>query len=157
MKEILESAHGILKRSRLSVEEIVERAFGVDENGTPRKSHWTLYKELNPNDASAKLGAVDLFRLMQVTGDVAPLEVMARLLGYALLDKRTVMPDRPTWAEEHAQDVKEMGMMVNLMLEGAPPEEVYVALRKLHGNQNETVKRYECDYDDGRIVRRKDK
>lgn len=155
MREILESAHGILKRSRLGVEEIVERAFGVDENGTARKSHWTLYKELNPNDSSGKLGAVDLFPLMQATGDVAPLEVMARLLGYVLLDKRDVTPDRPTWAAEHAQDSCDMGEMARLMDEGAPPADVQSAARRLIRNIEETLVRYERDYDAGVIARRK--
>lgn len=155
MREILESAHGILKRSRLGVEEIVERAFGVDENGSPRKSHWTLYKELNPNDSSGKLGAVDLFLLMQATGDVAPLEVMARLLGYALLDKRAVTPDRPTWAAEHAQDSCDMGEMARLMDEGATPAEVQSAGCRLIKNIEETLVQYGRDYDAGIIARRK--
>ncbi|MBD5417339.1 MAG: hypothetical protein HDR50_06710 [Desulfovibrio sp.] len=155
MREILESAHGILKRSSLGVEEIVERAFGVDENGSPRKSHWTLYKELNPNDSSGKLGAVDLFLLMQATGDVAPLEVMARLLGYALLDKRTVTPDRSTWAAEHAQDSCDMGAMARLMDEGATPAEVQSAGCRLIKNIEETLVQYGRDYDAGVITRRK--
>ena len=155
MREILESAHGILKRSSLGVEEIVERAFGVDENGTPRKSHWTLYKELNPNDPSGKLGAVDLFLLMQATGDVAPLEVMARLLGYALLDKRTVTPDRPTWAAEHAQDSCDMGDMARLMDEGAPPAHVERVARSLLKNIEETLVQYGRDYDVGIVAQRK--
>lgn len=155
MREILESAHGILKRSRLGVEEIVERAFGVDENGAPRKSHWTLYKELNPNDSSGKLGAVDLFLLMQATGDVAPLEAMARKLGYALLDKRGVTPDRPSWAAEHAQDSCDMGEMARLMDEGATPAEVQSAGCRLIRNIEETLVQYGRDYDAGVIARRK--
>lgn len=155
MKEILESAHGILKRSSLSVEQIVERAFGVDENGTPRKNHWTLYKELNPNDSSGKLGAVDMFLLMQATGDVAPLEVMARLLGYALLDKRTVTPDRASWAAEHAQDSCDMGEMARLMDEGAPPAKVQAAAARLIRNIEETMVRYGSDHAAGLIAPRK--
>lgn len=155
MKEILESAHGILKRSRLSAEEIVERAFGVDENGNARKSHWTLYHELNPHDTTGKLGAVDLFRLMQVTGDVAPLEVMARLLGYALLDKRTITPDRPTWEAEHAQDSADMGEMARLMDEGAPPADVQRVGCRLIRNLEETLVRYAQNYDEGVIAQRK--
>lgn len=146
MNEILESAHGILKRSKLSAEEIVEKAFGVDENGTPRKSHWTLYKELNPSDPSAKLGAVDLFLLMKASGDVGPLEVMARLLGYVLLDKREVTPDRLSWEAEHAQDSRDMGELARLMDEGAPPARVQLAGVKLIRNIEETLVQYERDY-----------
>lgn len=146
MNEILESAHGILRRSNLSAEEIVEKAFGVDENGSPRKSHWTLYKELNPGDPSAKLGAVDLFLLMKATGDVGPLEVMARLLGYVLLDKRELSPDRPSWEAEHAQDSRDMGEMTRLMDEGAPPAKVQLAGVKLIRNIEETLLQYERDY-----------
>lgn len=151
MREILEAAHGILKRSRLSAKEIAERAFGVNENGTPHKSHWTLYKELNPNDTTGKLGAVDLYRLMVVTGDVQPLEVMADKLGYLLISKKDVHPDRPTWQGEHAQDSRDLGEMARLMDEGAWPSEVQRIAAKLVQNIEETVVQYGRDYDNGVI------
>lgn len=142
MRDILEAAHGILKRSRKSAEEIAEAAFGTDENGNPRKSHWTLYKELNPNDATAKLGALDLFRLMQVTGDVEPLAIMAHKLGYMLQDVKTVQPDRPTWQGEHAQDSCDLGEMARLMDAGASPLEVQGVATRLIKNVVETVAQY---------------
>lgn len=142
MKDILDAAHGILKRSNKSAEEIVELAYGVDESGNPRKSHWTLYKELNPNDTTAKLGAVDLFRLMQVTGDVEPLAIMAHKLGYMLQDVKTVQPDRPTWQGEHAQDSCDLGEMARLMDVGASSFEVQNAAARLIKNVLETVARY---------------
>lgn len=145
MKELLEAAHGILKRSSKSAEEIVELAFGVDENGNARKSHWTLYKELNPNDNTAKLGALDLFRLMQVTGDVQPLALMAHKLGYMLIDKKNVHPDRPTWQGEYAQDSCDVGEMARLMDTGASPAEVHTQAMKVCKNVLETVVRYEQD------------
>lgn len=99
--------------------------------------------------------AVALFLLMQTTGDVAPLEVMARYLGYALLDKRTVTPDRPSWEAEHAQDSIDMGTMARLMEEGAPPAQVERVARDLISNIKETLVRYGRDYDAGVIARRK--
>lgn len=145
MKELLEAAHKILKRSSKSAEEIVEQAFGVDENGNARKSHWTLYKELNPNDNTAKLGALDLFRLMQVTGDVQPLALMAHMLGYMLVDKKSVHPDRPTWEAEHAQDTSDLGEMARLMDAGASPAKVHTQAMRACTNLLETAVRYERD------------
>lgn len=69
----------VLNNPLLSVEQICEEAFGES------KSRWTLYKELNPEDGSAKVGAMDLVSLMRVCRDAAPLQIMAMRLGYALL------------------------------------------------------------------------
>jgi hypothetical protein len=49
------------------------------------KPYPTLMRELNPFDPKAKLGAETLLAIMQATGDAAPLEFMARELGYALV------------------------------------------------------------------------
>lgn len=68
----------ILEHPGKSLDEICEEAFGEG------KSKWTLYKELNPEDATAKIGALDLVALMRVCGDVAPLRIMAGRLGQAL-------------------------------------------------------------------------
>ena len=152
MRAILEAAHGILKRSNKSAEEISELAFGVDENGNVRKSHWTLYKELNPNDSTAKLGVVDLFRLMEVTHDVGPLEVIADKLGYLLISKKDVHPDRPTWQGEHAQDSKDLGEMARLMDEGAPPADEQRIAAQLVQNIEETAVQYGRNYDNGVIA-----
>lgn len=152
MKAILDAAHGILKRSNKSAEEISELAFGVDENGNVRKSHWTLYKELNPNDSTAKLGVIDLFRLMEVTHDVGPLEVIADKLGYLLISKKDVHPDRPTWQGEHAQDSSDLGEMARLMDEGAPPADVQRIAAHLVQNIEETAVQYGRNYDVGIIA-----
>lgn len=41
----------------------------------------TLMRELNPYDHGAKLGAQTLLDIMIATGDIRPLEYMARRLG----------------------------------------------------------------------------
>ena len=45
------------------------------------KPYSTLLREVNPYDSGAKLGAETLLSIMKVTGDVSPLEYMARELG----------------------------------------------------------------------------
>lgn len=146
MKEILDAAHDILKRSNISAEEIAEQAFGLDENGNPRKSHWTLYKELNPNDTTAKLGAIDLFLLMRATNDIEPLRVQARKLGYILMPVSAINPDKSTWQEEHVQDSGCFGEMARLMCEGKNPDEVEKAMQRLEKELLETFEQYrrEC-------------
>ncbi|MFW5837155.1 MAG: phage regulatory CII family protein [Desulfovibrionaceae bacterium] len=49
------------------------------------KPYSTLMRELNPFDLRAKLGAETLVQIMKTTGDAAPLERMARELGFALV------------------------------------------------------------------------
>jgi hypothetical protein len=41
-------------------------------------------REINPFDASAKLGAETLLEIMKVTHDIRPLQYMASEMGYAL-------------------------------------------------------------------------
>lgn len=155
MRAILEAFHGILKESSLSAEQIVERAFGVDENGNPRKSIFALYREINPTDAGAKLGWVDGCRILEATGIFEPLRLTADRLGFLLVDKRTITPDRPTWEAEHAQDSADMGEMARLMDEGAPPADVQRVGCRLIRNLEETLVRYAQNYDEGVIAQRK--
>jgi len=48
------------------------------------KPYSTLMREINPFDASAKLGAETLLEIMKVTRDVRPLQFMASEMGYSL-------------------------------------------------------------------------
>lgn len=48
------------------------------------KPYSTLMREINPFDASAKLGAETLLEIMKVTHDVRPLKFMATEMGYNL-------------------------------------------------------------------------
>lgn len=48
------------------------------------KPYSTLMREMNPHDSGAKLGIETLLRIMKVTGNVMPLEQMAREMGYSL-------------------------------------------------------------------------
>ncbi len=49
------------------------------------KPYSTLLRELNLFDNGAKLGAETLLEIMKVTGDMQPLEFMARELGFGLV------------------------------------------------------------------------
>lgn len=46
------------------------------------KPYSTLMREINPFDASAKLGAETLLEIMKVTADIRPLQYMAMEMGY---------------------------------------------------------------------------
>lgn len=48
------------------------------------KPYSTLMREINPFDASAKLGAETLLEIMKVTADVRPLKFMATEMGYSI-------------------------------------------------------------------------
>ncbi|MDC0336004.1 amino acid-binding protein [Pseudodesulfovibrio sp.] len=48
------------------------------------KPYSTLMREINPFDASAKLGAETLLEIMKVTDDIRPLKFMATEMGYNL-------------------------------------------------------------------------
>ena len=48
------------------------------------KPYSTLMREVNPNDCAAKLGVSTFFAIMKISGDVTPLDFMARQLGYKL-------------------------------------------------------------------------
>ncbi|XPV75933.1 MAG: phage regulatory CII family protein [Desulfovibrio sp.] len=48
------------------------------------KPYSTMLREVNPFDTSAKIGVETLMDIMRSTGNVAPLRIMARELGYSL-------------------------------------------------------------------------
>lgn len=48
------------------------------------KPYSTLMREINPFDASAKLGAETLLEIMKVTSDIRPLQFMASEMGYSI-------------------------------------------------------------------------
>lgn len=48
------------------------------------KPYSTMLREVNPYDAGAKLGAETLLSIMKVTGNIAPLRIMASEMGYIL-------------------------------------------------------------------------
>ena len=85
MREFLRCVQGMVLDGQISPEQASE-ALGCDEHGRPLKSHWTLYKELNPDDATAKLGAVTLLQLMVIYQNTKPLEIMAKRLGKCVVE-----------------------------------------------------------------------
>lgn len=50
-----------------------------------KKPYSTLMREVNPYDAGAKLGAETLLEIMCATGNIAPLEHMAKELGLKVI------------------------------------------------------------------------
>lgn len=48
------------------------------------KKYSTLLREVNPYDTRAKLGVETFMDILRTTGDISPLEEMARELGYSL-------------------------------------------------------------------------
>jgi len=65
------------------------------------KPYSTLLREVNPHDTKAKLGMETMLELMQLTGNVDPLDYMARLLGYSLSPlgcRQAEATDRPDTA-----------------------------------------------------------
>ncbi|TIH12766.1 hypothetical protein D0S45_17500 [Marinifilum sp. JC120] len=69
----------VLEHPSMSVEQITEETFGGN------KSHWTVYKELNPEDSGAKMGVLDLAPLMKTCESTAPLEAIAHQMGMAVV------------------------------------------------------------------------
>ncbi len=49
------------------------------------KPYSTLLRECNPYDTGAKLGALTMFQIMDLTGSVEPLRYMAGEMGYKLV------------------------------------------------------------------------
>lgn len=153
MEQVLTCLHETLRRSNLSAEQISERAFGRNGSSAKlNKSVSALYKELDPDVTTAKLGVVDFIRIMEVTGDTAALEMIANRLGYMLRKKGDIHPDQPHWQGEHAQDTRHLGKMSELMAAGASPSVVQTEASHMCADIEETVIRYAKDYDEGKIT-----
>jgi len=145
MRALLESFHGIMMRTQMSAEELTEVSFGFNSNGRPCKSHWTLYKELNPDDDTAKLGLIDAIRLMEVSGDIEPLYMIADRLGCILRRKDNVQPDCSSWEKQLVQATVFFGKMSHLMEEGANPSTIHATMASLIQNLEKTVLLYSKD------------
>ncbi len=52
------------------------------------KSHKTLLREVNPEDRKAKLGAETLMKIMEATGSIEPLKMMAQEMNLDLIPER---------------------------------------------------------------------
>lgn len=110
------------------------------------KAYTTLIRELNPDDDGAKLGADSLLPMMRATGDIRILEWLADRMGYTLIKKSDIVPDRSSWQAEHVQDTGDLGEMARMMDAGAPPSDVYRQCRKACENIQETAAQYEKDF-----------
>ena len=152
MEQILKILHETLRRSKLSAEEISERAFGRNgSSGKLNKSLSALYKELDPDITTAKLGLIDFIRIVEVTGDIEALEAVARRVGYILRKVSDIQPDQPTWQGEHAQDTRHLGRMSELMSQGVPPSVVQTYATRACEDLEQTSIQYGRDYDAGKI------
>ena len=74
-KAFISSIHELVLDSPLGARQIAQ-AVG--------KPYSTLLREVNPYDAGAKLGAETLLKIMKITGNVAPLKLMADEMGFRL-------------------------------------------------------------------------
>lgn len=82
-KSVQAMVHG--EPGAISLEALCVDAFGLDSDGNPNKSHWTVYREVNPNDSGAKLGYVTLLQLMKARKDARPLTWMLAYLNRAAI------------------------------------------------------------------------
>lgn len=76
MASLTEMAQTAVLTSDIPTREIAERA---------GKKYSTLLRELNPYDEGAKLGPDTLLAVMEITGDITPLEYMAKRLGLTVV------------------------------------------------------------------------
>lgn len=79
MTSLTEMAQQMVLGSDIPAREIAQRA---------GKKYSTLMREVNPYDLGAKLGADTLLSVMEITGDVGPLEYMAERLGCKVVSAR---------------------------------------------------------------------
>lgn len=117
----------VLGHPSMSVEQITEEAFGCDEQGKPRKSKWTLYRELNPEDPGAKVGAIELVDLMLACGSPRPLEVMAAEMGLSVSPLAEREPDGRDMTHECLQGF----LAVSAFAEAAESGTHYIELEPL--------------------------
>lgn len=71
------------------------------------KPYSTLLREVNPYDRGAKLGAETMFEIIKHTQNVAPLEYMAKQLGYTLVEAEARRPERVSSSGAVQQHVRQ--------------------------------------------------
>lgn len=130
-----------------NVEKLCIDAFGLNpETMKPNKSPFTLYREINPNDADAKLGYITLIQLMLKIKIFTPIRIIARICGFKLV-KLQVTPDQPTAMHEAAQDVEVLGERNRAMLEGVHPDELDSMTDDACENLRETAALYRAEWE----------
>lgn len=141
MRELVESLQNMVLSRQDSIKELVKQAFGTNELGKANKSHWTLYREINPHDRDAKLGVIDAVKLMLATGDHRPLELIADMLGYSLT-RNEASPDKPTLHAEMLQDYPAIVAMHSSIDEEAPVAVVVDLAQRARHELDQTVASY---------------
>jgi len=86
-KNIIQIVHELVLENELSARGVAEQL---------SKPYSTLLREINQYDKSAKLGVETLLDLMRLTRNVAPLEFMARELGFKLVPAQQPEKRLPT-------------------------------------------------------------
>ena len=87
LRDLEKSIQAMVLDSEYSAEDACLLIFGRNpDTGKANKAHFTLYKEINPEDHTAKLGYMTLLQLMDFYSDSKPLEKMAAYLGKAVVD-----------------------------------------------------------------------
>ena len=76
MKSVTKTTQNIILEGSMQAKVVAEQI---------GKPYSTLLREINPFDMNAKLGAETLLEIMRVTRNLAPLEFMARELGYNIV------------------------------------------------------------------------
>lgn len=103
--KIAHALQAMVLENAKSVEMIAEEAFGTDDAGKPRKSKWTLYREVNPEDSGAKVGVLDLVPLMRACGSLEPLQLIANEMGCRVVCIKDAEPLTPGAAFKELADV----------------------------------------------------
>lgn len=100
----------------------------------------TLYGELNPwgEAGKAKLGLMDAFEIMRITGDFTALELLVADSGFRLASKNPE-PDKKTVPEELCQDGEAVGDWMTVCTNPASTEaEVRKARQRIAKEVDET-------------------
>lgn len=117
------------------------RAFGIKRLAPELdKEPSTLYAELNPygDQSKAKLSFDDAVEIMRLIRSVTALELASSSLGFRLV-RVDAVPDKPTVAEELADDTQNLGVWANICMDACATEkEVELAAAALHKNVEET-------------------
>lgn len=104
------------------------------------KESSTLYAELNPwgDQGKGKLSLDDAIEIMRITQKFKTLDLIASALGFRLVPV-DVVPDKPTVAEELADDTQKLGSWAAAcMSEASTATDIELAAAALHKDIDET-------------------
>lgn len=95
------------------------------------KGYSTLANELNPNNIERhKLGLQDAIRIMELTGDLRPLERISSRLGQVMVNIPADLPDQTDALKSLAEMAKESGEAITALSAALADGELTRAERK---------------------------